>query len=398
MSYDYSENILVQEAAGNLLHDHLLKNTCGDHEVKLSNFDDANRKYYSLLLIQNDCETLKQICLSIRNPIFSMGIIPYMALFCRSVQEYLGTELINPEIDSEIYDIRNRIKVYGDKYGKGKKLFLLSDEKQNDEFREKLRFEFTKSLNIHYNLGIYFDNRNHIIGNTQLYADELHLNPLPDRERPQKAFLLGKNLASIIGSISKGFEKTIPVPPILLHSEVPELYYADLNTNTSRFFNDAYEKDVNLFMLHILSNIGFVSYVLEPIAGKNNSWFFRIKYLVTYYSFLGIQRLKQHLENNTQNGEEKLIQTLSQILNSHEYLFSSTFRNCMMHYDLVADGSFAISERFFDSQKPLFGLIEECFNGLSYDDFSNRLSDLSNQIERILASQFSFSSLRVKKL
>lgn len=360
--------------------------------------NEIKRKYYSLMLIQNDCETLKQICLSIHNSIFSVGIIPYMALFCRSVQEYLGIELISPEIDSEIYDIRNSIKVYGDKYGKGKKRFLGSDEMQNQEFREMLRFEFTKELNIHYNLGIYFDDKHHIIGNTQLFADVLKMNGLSNDEKAKKAFSLGRDLASIIGSVAAGCEKSITAKPFPLCTELPEFHYADINTNRSLFFNSFYKKDVNLFMLHIVSNLGFVSYVLEKVVGRNNPWLFRTKYLVTYYSFLGLHKLKQHLENETLYDAGDLIKAITRVVDSKDKLFLSKFRNCMMHYDLVADGSFAISDAHFDNKKPLYGLVEDCFNGLSYDDFFDLITALSKEIEDFLVSQFNYSCLRIMKL
>lgn len=35
-------------------------------------------------------------------------------------------------------------------------------------FRDLLRFDFTKPMNVHYNLGIYFDENGNIIGDTQL--------------------------------------------------------------------------------------------------------------------------------------------------------------------------------------------------------------------------------------
>ena len=63
----------------------------------------------TVLLIQNDCESIKQLALNYHDSIFCMRIIPYMALFCRSFQEYADTELISPEVDEEIYDLRNSI-------------------------------------------------------------------------------------------------------------------------------------------------------------------------------------------------------------------------------------------------------------------------------------------------
>ena len=36
-------------------------------------------KALTFLLIQNDCETLKTLLLTIQDPVFSMGILPYLA-------------------------------------------------------------------------------------------------------------------------------------------------------------------------------------------------------------------------------------------------------------------------------------------------------------------------------
>ena len=46
----------------------------------------------TVLLIQNDCESIKQLVLNFQDSIFCMRIIPYMALFCRSFQEYAEIE------------------------------------------------------------------------------------------------------------------------------------------------------------------------------------------------------------------------------------------------------------------------------------------------------------------
>lgn len=360
--------------------------------------ENALGKLYTLKLIQNDSETLKQICQSIWNPVFSMCIIPYLALFCRSVQECLNVSIVSPEIETEIYDIRNGIKIFGEKYGKGRKRFLDSDEKQNEESRDMLRFEFTKSLNIHYNLGIYFDTYKHVVGNTQLLADMLNLNGLPKNEQADKSFNLAYNLGGMIGKVTGVFSALAPIEPIHINAELPDFYFADLNTNTTSLFNPAFEKDTSLFMLHLLSNLGFVTYFLEPVVGSSNPWMLRIKYIMTYYSYLGLRRLKQHLENNVQNGTELFINSAEQILTEGDGLFASKFRNCMMHYDLLHEGQFAISESNLNNELKLFGLVEECFNGHTYEEFYESISSLAHRIEECLVGQFDFQRVHIKKL
>lgn len=361
----------------------------------MSEIQDTQCKICTVLLIQNDCETLKKIILNIHDPIFCMEIIPYLALFCRSFQEYCNMDLINKDVDSEIYDIRNSIKIYGERYGKSKKEFLESDRKQDDEFRDGLRFDFAKNLNIHFNLGIYFDENKRIVGNTQLIANTLNMHGLTKRERQEKSFNLGCHLASIIGSVSNGLADSLPVPNIILKENIPVFYYDDFNTNRNAFFNPIFSKDINLLMLHILSSINFVKYVLTPLLVEENVWIFRINYIVIYHAYLGLKKMKMHIENNYTDAIE-MISRLNSILEYGETLFLSKFRNCMMHYDLKNNGVFVITEDNFDEKKLLYGLIEECFNGEIYKSYFEKIIDMGEQIENFITQQFNFDIVSLK--
>lgn len=363
----------------------------------MTDIQDVKYKICTLLLIQNDCETLKNIVLKFRDPIFCMEIIPYMALFCRSFQEYYGMELISKDVDSEIYDIRNSIKIYGDRYGKSKKKFLVSDESQDEEFREQLRFDFTKNLDIHYNLGMYFTDDMKIIGNTQLIANTLNMNELSQKERGEKAYNLGYHLGSIIGGVSRGLASTISTPRIQLNENMPTFYYDDINTNKNNFFNPTFGKDISLFMLHVLCSINFIKYVLEPLFSGKNVWMLRIKYIVIYHTYLGMGRLKAYIENN-RAGMIDLIDSIDVLLQNGDGLFTSKFRNCMMHYNLENNGEFAISDVNFDENKLFYGLIEECFKGESYISYFNRISWFGDQIEEYLSQHFDFDVVCLKEL
>ena len=361
-------------------------------------FHEQRKTLFTFYLMQNDCETLKAIALQINNPIFGPAITPYMALFCRSTQECLGTSFLPPELDAEIYDIRNSIKNNADRYGKSKKRLLQNDELQDNEYREQLRFNFMKKLNAYYNLGIFFDNDLHVIGNTQQFADLLSLNSLTDAERKEKTQRLSYNIGSVIGKISRYFSILSPAPIIQIENNLPSIYYCDQNTNRSKFFSPEYGKDVNLFLLNILCNIGFVKYLLELVVPITNPWVFRIKYIVTYYSLSGLNKLKSHLENNSPNKFASLLQEIKDITDEGNILFASKFRNCMMHYDLVSDDVFAISDACFDEGKIYYGLVEDCFFGKTYEQFYAEISAFSNKIEELLTKQFDFQTLNLRKL
>lgn len=364
----------------------------------MADLHEQRRSIYTFYLMQNDCETLKEIALQIRNAIFGPCITPYMALFCRATQECLGISLLTPELDAEIYDIRNSIKFYADRYGKSKQRIIQNDKLQDEEYRVQLRFNFMKKLNLYYNLGIFFDNNLHVIGNTQQLADLLNLNKLKNAEKKEKAQKIAYNIGSVIGKISTSFSALSSAPSIQINDNLPPIFYCDQNTNISKFFSSDYEKDVNLFLLHILCNIGFVKYLLEQVVPNTNPWIFRIKYIVTYYSFLGVKKLKAHIENNFLNTYEPLIREIKVISETGNILFTSKFRNCMMHYDLSKDGVFAISDTFFDEGKIFYGLVEDCFSGKTYEKFYEDLSAFSNKIEELLAKQFDFSKVNLRKI
>lgn len=357
---------------------------------------EARGNISTVLLIQNDCESIKKLVLNFHDSIFCMQIIPYMALFCRSYQEYIETELIGSKVDSEIYDIRNSIKLYSQRYGKNKKRFLAVDEGQDEEYKSKLRF-FLKNMNVHYNLGIYFTENKKIIGNTQLLESMLRLHGLSEQEKQQKCFSLGNHLASVIGSVSNGLASSLVVPQIAIKGQLPRFSYYDLNTNRNRFFNRYFEKDENLFLLHMLSNINFVKYVLCPLLERDNLWMFRIKYISIYHAYMGIVRIKSHMKNGRAEMLD-LLKGAEPIIEEGEKVFVSKFRNCMMHYNLSKDNKFTISERNFSWDKPFFGLIEECFEGVPYEVYLKRLERLGDKIEDFITKQFNFEQIHLKEL
>lgn len=360
--------------------------------------NDDRRILCAQYIIQTDCGTIKTLLLKYQDPVFCMLIIPYIALFCRSVQEYNKTTLVGQDIDGEIYDIRNSLKIYSNKYGKAKKEILDSDEAQDDEFRNMLCFDFTKKYNMYNNLGIYFDEEKRIIGNTQLIADMLNLNGLSNIEKSKKAYLLGKELGSVVGRLSSEFPKAFATPQINLANNLPRLKYCDINTNNNTLFNKSFTKDVNLYILYLMSNLGFVRHYLKPLFLAENTWMFRIEYINMHYVYSGIQKLYLHLKSNPLNGSNELISTLYDLIESGKSLFNSRFRNCMMHYDLVENGMFIISDKYYSDNKMLYGLVEECFCGQKYELYVDALDNYAREVEECLASQFSFDKLSLKML
>ena len=82
------------------------------------------------------------------------------------------------------------------------------------------------------------------------------------------------------------------------------------------------------------------------------------------------------------------------ILKQGELLFMTKLRNCMMHYNLENAG--VISCENID--KPFYGIIENCFDGKSYQEYLIELHGLSNMIIEFLNNQFDFSNVKLESL
>ena len=65
----------------------------------------------------------------------------------------------------------------------------------------------------------------------------------------------------------------------------------------------------------------------------------------------------------------------------------------MMHYNLENAGVITIE----NVDKPFYGIIENCFDGMSYQDYTISLNNLSNMIIGFLENQFDFANVSLKK-
>ena len=138
----------------------------------------------SIRIMQEDAESIYSLLQSERDSVFAMEIIPYYALFVQSCQEYLRENLLPESIGKELKDIRNHIKAYADGFGKSQRRVSTVDDSQDRDFKEQLRFEFLKKINIHLNLGTYWTGERQLIGNTQQLADFLSVESMFDPKLP----------------------------------------------------------------------------------------------------------------------------------------------------------------------------------------------------------------------
>lgn len=354
----------------------------------------ALEKLVTVRIIQNDAETIYSLLQTERDSIFSMGVIPYYVLFVQSCQEYMGVNFFSESVKKDFKDIRNHIKAYAERFGKSQRRVLFVDDIQNEDFKNQLRFELLKNMNIHLNLGSYWTDSGHIIGNTQQIADFLSVKSMFDPALKDKNYLIGYQIGSFVASVRKGLSDGLNSPTIeRLERFIKINYYYDINTNSkNKLFLRNTSKETNLFFLHLLCNMNFVKYILRSLLIDGNIWTFRVEYIVSYYTLRALERFKNYYVSNTHKCAET--EGLVEILKEGEKLFKTQLRNCMMHYDL--NGADVITVENID--KPFYGIIENCFNGTSYENYLSALHNLSDKIIDYLEKQFDFSKVKLKKL
>ena len=348
----------------------------------------------SIRIMQEDAEAIYSLLQTERDFIFAMEIIPYYVLFVQSCQEYMGENFLPESMEKDFKDIRNHIKVYAEGFGKSQKRVVSVDDRQDEDFKEQLRFEFLKTMNIHLNLGSYWADSGHIIGNTQQLADFLSVSSIFDSALKEKNYQMGYQIGSFVASVREGLSDSFDYPNIeRKQTNVKINYYYDINTNKyNELFSESLPKELNLFFLHLLCNMNFVKYILKPLFVDGNTWTFRIEYIVSYYTLRALERFKNYCENNRYTPIE--IKGIVNILACGAKLFQTKLRNCMMHYNLENAGVIT----FENVNKPFYGIIENCFEGMNYQEYTALLHNLSDMIIEYLEKRFDFSDVKLEKL
>ena len=328
-------------------------------------------------------DTLKKLVLSMKSP-ENLMLLPYICLCCNEALNFLEYNL-EPNLLSQSpinhTQVRNKLKLFSDRYGKSIKQIKLADSQQDRKFKEKLRFKWMESWNLHYNLGIYCNAEGHIIGNTQFVSFLLQNPSFTIEENNESIYEFAIVLGSVLQMISQdlnSFESELQIN----EKEISMNWlYRDYNTNKNfNLFPDLQDgKDLTLFLLHLLSTINFLRYELPKYINSKNPLLIRIKYITSYYVNESLKRLgkieiphklliKQEVENRA--------------------VFNSSFRSCMIHYGFYNKKVCAIKDEHLQDN-PFFGLVESCFQGISAEDYQqsldNKIIRLSENIEKILA-------------
>ena len=348
-------------------------------------------------LITIDCETIRTLGMNIHDSIYNMMIVPFYAMTIRSLEDYWQIKLLDPESDKKIYDLRNSIKIFQDRFGRIKVCFLAADETSDTLFRNMLKFDFLKRLNIHNNIGIYVTKDGKIVGNTQWIGSYIKLNKENILEIEKKSFDISYKMGVAIRSACDKIDLSVPLKSVKLGS-VPEIGYIDFNTNRpSKIFRGSWSKEVHLAFLHLLSLVNFEKYILESVLPEDNEWLFRIKYIVIHYALSGIEKIFRHC-NPDNKMEKKESEKFQKILIDKWTISSSVLRGCMMHYQLKdKNQQFIIKEDEFNDKLPFNGLIESLFEGMSFDAYNYVLSKKRDEIEDFLQEKFFIDIKRIKE-
>ncbi len=334
-------------------------------------------------IIKRDFDLLRKLIPNLTNDVQTQ-MIPYTALFCYEAMVYLKKH--DPSIDIKqtsrysIKDIRQKAKFFELSVNKLIQSVDNVDAMQNEYFVNLMKYPQLGYWNLHTNLGIYYDNNKHIVGNTHyayyIFQDEksiskpqVEMNGSELEGKELQAF--GYDLGVIIGNISSALSETSDFMESDVMPKGTEYLYQDFNTNrcvTSG--NDKY-KSVRLFLLHILSSIGFVLYCLKQKIIRDTGLLLRLEYITYHYALKRIDGvLKSCNSNNSRISDCNLIKMLQSIdCSNSNSLRNTDFRNCMMRFELKGkDGNLLISEEKFNLAIPFCGLIETQFN-LSYTDY-----------------------------
>lgn len=340
-----------------------------------------------LTIIKRDFDLLKKIMLSLPHEL-AVQMVPYSALFCYEVSQYLNDHGQIVEFEQtgrySIKDIRQKAKFFDLSVNKLLQSVENVDELQNDYFVQLMKFPEIGPWNVHTNLGIYYDSERHIVGNTHyayyVFQDEKMISQPKEAMSGHelmgeeiKAF--GYDMGRIIGSISDGLSQISDFMVADFDVNSLKLFSQDFNTNRCvTVGNDKY-KIIRLFLLNVLSSIGFVLYVLKKSIIRDSGLLLRLEYITYHFALLRLDGISNYCKQNSKVVNDT---KLTELLDSIDYtdvkrLRKPEIRNCMMHFGLKAkDGSSLIDGTNVDLAKPFCGLIESQF-GKSYEEYQSNI-------------------------
>lgn len=334
-------------------------------------------------IIKRDFDLLQKLVLNLTSDV-QMQMVPYSALFCYEAINYL--KKYNSFVDIKqtskysIKDIRQKAKFFELSVNKLIQSVNNVDAMQNEYFINLMKYPQLGYWNVHTNLGIYYDNEKHIVGNTHyayyVFQDEktvsksqIEMNDLELEGKEIRAF--GYDMGVIVGAISLALSETSDFIESDILPKGDGYLSQDFNTNRCSIVGNEKYKSVRLFLLHVLSSIGFVLYCLKSKVIRDTGLLLRIEYITYHYALKRIDGILKYCKSNySEIADSNLLRMLESIdCSNSNSLRKTDFRNCMMHFGLKnRNGVSLISEEKFNLSIPFCGLVETQF-GLSYAEY-----------------------------
>lgn len=356
-----------------------------------------------MTIIKRDFDLFKKLALSL-TPDIQTQLVPYSALFCYEVIEYLNKNGADIDIEQtsnySIKGIRQKAKFFDLSVNKLLQSIENIDSLQDEYFVNSMKFPQFGYWNIHTNLGICFDDQKNIVSNTHyayyLFQDEKMIskpkdsmsgNDLDGEEIKAFAYDMGR----IIGSISDGLTCISDFMTADVYIDNINLHTQDFNTNRC-MTGDVNHKIIRLFLLHVLSSIGFILYVLKKIIIRDSGLLLRFEYITYHYALIRLEGILKYCQKI--GADQKLISLLNSFdYNNNNNLRKTEFRNCMMHFGLKdANGTPLITEDQLNLSLPFCGLVESQF-GLSYAEYKTNIEKAITDIYNKLGDYLDFELL-----
>lgn len=341
-------------------------------------------------MIRSDGDSLKALLLSKPNFIYYLLILPMVGLYCRVAQEYYGVTIIDVETDKKINELRDSYKFLCDKFGKIKTKALEIDNQQTEYFQSRVKLKCLRRFAL--NLGVYFDEYGHIIGDTYLITR--YFNSTNMKNAKENAYAIGDIIAEYIDTIRYMACKddTMIIPS---NNGMKRVGYIDINTNRhSDIFNKSQDKALNIIILNFLGLLGADKYLNQLMLSEDDTWRLRNEYIVAHNIRNGLRTIRNYCQSNNESTVD--VDELTDIISKGTYYFSGDYRNCMMHYDLVYEGVPRIKEEYFDEDRVFYGLVESCFEGMDYIEYYTKLREYMSVVETFLNSWFDVKYSQIK--
>lgn len=371
-------------------------------------------EYLSLLQIKNDMNSMIEILLKVSSKelssIFHLNFMPFFSLILHESTVYIKT--LNPEFEippSTSFsneDVRLKTKMFDNSMSENFNIIRNIEYISKQDFKNKLVFKFTKN----YNIGFWFDNKGHLIGNTQLnyfnYIDknikkkslEMIIESYDKKafdslgnKHYEYAFYLGKMSKLIYNSLESLKDCTV----VTFNDYDLHINEEDYNTYYDNFYfpKCEVERFLKLQLIHVLSQINSSIYLLNPIINSDGGFTTKIVYISCYYALRSIEKISNFILRKNQkfsfsNELDRIVK-----LKSNE-IFKPEIRNYLMHYGFVdKKGNTIIEMEDCNVDKVYFGVIEKHYGNKDYIEFKNVLMCILTEISSILEKELNVNTL-----